>query len=118
MTVFEAIKNYTEAQDALTVALNEWNKALEQFVEETFPNVVTINYRGKEYTGMIKTKQSSGFGARLSDIVFFPLKKNGELSKNNLSLPCIFSFQINRTGNYENLKCLVEKEFGLIGGDE
>ena len=116
MTIIEATKNYNKAQDALSIAIAEWNKALVQFVEETFPNSVTINYRGKEHTGRIKVDKN--ILSRFVEVKFYPFTKDGKLSKKAMSLPCVFTYQIQRAENIKELEQLIKKGFCLVEDGE
>lgn len=115
MSSFDALvkakQDIVTARDTLTAAEKEWNKTLTQFVEENFPDPVTVRYYGVTYTGVIKTKRCAGFN--LAEVRFFVFTKAGEVSKNAFS-PTVTHFEVNRAKDADDLKRRIIEELGIV----
>lgn len=107
----KAKQDIVAARDALTEAEKEWNKSLAQFVEEAFPDPVTVKYYGATYTGVVKTKRYAGIN--LNWVRFFPITKTGEVSKNAFS-PTVSHFEVNWAKDADDLKRRIIEELGIV----
>lgn len=110
-TLVKAKQNIDNARAVLDETEKEWNRTITRFVEENFPDPVTVNYYGSSYTGVVRAKRYVGFA--LAEVRFFPITKSGQLAKNALS-STVSAWEINMTKDADDLKNRIIKNLGIV----